>query len=148
MTMIRHGSLPATARDRMASHWKTPVPRMMLAMTIIPSSRKMTFRSMAAKASSWLMIPSPIMSAPPSSAATVLCTRSLAISDVGSDEQQPGQPDVHRSGRGRSVRGQLVEVAQGQLEQVDVAGDPLVPVDDGQAGESVLVHGPEGLAHR
>ncbi len=78
-TRSRNGSPPATLTERMASHWKKPVRRRMAAITIIPDSRKMTFRSIAPKASSWSTMPSRTTAVPPRRAAIVLSIRSVAM---------------------------------------------------------------------
>jgi hypothetical protein len=52
-TRMRQGSTPARRIARIATHWKTPVRRRTLAITIIPRSRKMTLKSIAPNASSW-----------------------------------------------------------------------------------------------
>jgi len=62
-----------------ASHWKSPVSRRMLAMTIIPTSRKMTFQSMARNASAWVRTRRRIIATPPSMAETVRWTRSVTM---------------------------------------------------------------------
>ncbi len=52
-TSIRMGLPPASLAERTASHGKTPVFARMLTMIIMPARRKMTLRSMAAKACRW-----------------------------------------------------------------------------------------------
>jgi hypothetical protein len=65
--------------DRIAIHWKKPVRRRIPARIIIPASRKMTLKSIAANASSWSVTPSRIIASPPSRARIVLSIRSEAI---------------------------------------------------------------------
>ena len=48
-------------------------------MTIMPASRKMTFQSTAANASSWSRMPRATSSRPPSSAMSVRSKRSVAM---------------------------------------------------------------------
>ena len=62
-----------------ATYSKKPVLLRPPANTIIPASRKMTFKSIAAKASSWSMTPSTTTSTPPSRAISVRSKRSEAM---------------------------------------------------------------------
>ncbi len=70
----------AVATERCASHSKMPVRARMPAMTIMPASRKMTFRSIAANASCWSRMPAATRMRPPSNATTVRSPTSTAIS--------------------------------------------------------------------
>ena len=95
VTLSRKAETPAVTRHRMmsrrrgsprdmrtectASHWKKPVLARALASTIIPANRKMTLRSMAAKAVSWSMTPRTIRSSPAKSATSVRSRRSEAM---------------------------------------------------------------------
>ena len=65
--------------DRIASQSKKPVFASTDAITIIPTSRKMTLRSTAANAWCWSMTPSSTTSRPPIIAISVRSHRSITI---------------------------------------------------------------------
>ena len=65
--------------DRIASHSKNPVRARIEAMIIIPTSRKMTLRSIAANASCWSTMPSRTITIAVRSAISVRSQRSTAI---------------------------------------------------------------------
>ena len=68
-----------TTTDRIASHSKNPVRPRIDAMIIIPTSRKMTLKSIAANACRWSTIPSITIARPARSAISVRSQRSTAI---------------------------------------------------------------------
>ena len=76
----RIGCPSESITERTASHSKNPVLDRIDAITIIPTSRKMTLRSIAAKASCWSRMPSTTIRRPPMSAIRVRSQRSIAIS--------------------------------------------------------------------
>ncbi len=77
-TSRRYASPAVRSTASAASHSNKPVFARMLAMTIIPTSRKMTFQSTTASenASCCVIRPSASTATAPTSAATVRCTRS------------------------------------------------------------------------
>jgi hypothetical protein len=84
ITMIRNGLPRAFFADQIARNSNTPVCFITPTMTIIPSSRKMTFQSIPASseknAASASVSPSASMNQAPPSAAATRFTRSVAIS--------------------------------------------------------------------
>ena len=127
VTLSRNADSPAVTTHRMrsrrsgspcdirtewtASHWKKPVRASALARIIIPASRKMTLKSMAANASSWSMTPRTMSSSPPSSGDQGAVEALRRDERVGDQEDAARDPGVHqrptpgatrRRGSGRS----------------------------------------------
>jgi len=83
--MIKTGLPLASFAALIAIHWKTPVWRVMLTITIIPIRRKMVFQSVPStsscpwKAVCWSIRPKTSITAAPARATLVLWTRSEAM---------------------------------------------------------------------